>query len=99
MSKTFVPRLAATLGLFLFGAIATSGQTLPTSITDSPTNPLIGTGQTQQFTTLSATPLAFGQASAISAGADHTCALLPNGTVQCLGYNYYGQRGSNFAKC
>jgi alpha-tubulin suppressor-like RCC1 family protein len=33
-------------------------------------------------------------ATAITAGANHTCALLDNGTVRCFGYNFSGQLGS-----
>ena len=32
-------------------------------------------------------------ATSIALGADHSCALLMDGTVKCWGYNYYGQLG------
>jgi len=33
-------------------------------------------------------------AIAISAGFNHACALLSNATIQCWGYNFYGNLGN-----
>lgn len=58
------------------------------AISVSPANPVIATGEIQQFTaTGNVTP------SLVSASGSHTCALLPDGTVRCWGYNEFGQLG------
>src|SRR5207249_3345154 len=59
------------------------------AITVTPANPTISVGQTQQFTAGGAvTP------DAVSAGGYHTCLHLPpDGTLQCLGQNWFGQLG------
>ena len=36
-----------------------------------------------------------GNASTISAGEEHTCAINQNGKISCWGNNYYGQLGNN----
>ncbi len=39
-------------------------------------------------------PIALASSSALTAGLDHTCALLDTGEVKCFGFNFYGQLGS-----
>ena len=45
-------------------------------------------------TTLSPQPVRLVGATAITAGAAHTCVLMPGGTVKCWGWNDYGQLGT-----
>lgn len=85
---------AVAFGIFLLGAMAAMAQTQPTAIAISPANPLIATTQTQQFITLSTTPLVFGEARQIAAGYQHVCALMSDGTVQCWGSNAESQLGN-----
>ena len=37
----------------------------------------------------------FSTATSVSAGDDHTCAVLSGGTVKCWGYGSYGQLGDD----
>lgn len=52
----------------------------------------VGDGPTEMGTNLSFVPLA-GQVAAISAGIQHTCALLVDATVKCWGRNQFGELG------
>ncbi len=69
-------------------------QTQPTSVTVTPQNPAINIGQTLQFSAQSSSTLLLGEGGGIAAGSLSSCALLANGTVQCWGYNAYGQLGN-----
>lgn len=94
MKLSVIRKVAVAFGIFLLGAMAVMAQTQPTAIAISPANPLIATTQTQQFITLSTTPLELGQARQIAAGYQHVCALMSDGTVQCWGSNEESQLGN-----
>src|SRR5207245_9602247 len=85
---------ADVLKLFASGlcglGLGLAGQVAPASaITVTPADPTISVGQTQQFTANGAlTPIA------VSAGGEYTCVRLPDGTVQCVGHNQFGQLGN-----
>lgn len=54
-----------------------------------PANPVVAAGEVVQFTARgNMTP------HVVSASGSHTCALLPDGTIRCWGYNEYGQLGN-----
>jgi alpha-tubulin suppressor-like RCC1 family protein len=60
-----------------------------------------GDGPGEMGDNLPAVDLGAGKSAvAISAGWDHTCALLNDGSVKCWGYNGYGQlgRGDTFPR-
>ncbi|MFZ3266287.1 MAG: choice-of-anchor D domain-containing protein [Terriglobales bacterium] len=89
--------LAGVCALWLAMAVAGQAQlTQPTGITVSPSDPIISTAETQQFFALSSSTIDLQGVIQVASGsgAEHSCALLANGTVQCWGYNYYGQLGN-----
>ena len=80
-------RLCVTCVFWLVCVLAVPGAGAQ-AVSVTPTNPAIAAGQTQQFTaTGNLTP------SLVSASGSHTCALEPDRTVRCWGYNQYGQLG------
>jgi len=86
--------VTATLLAVLLLVGRTSAQTSPKSIEVLPAKPLVSPGQTQFFIAASVNPTTFGQVSTIATGGWHTCALMPDSTVQCWGYNNGGQLGN-----
>ena len=56
----------------------------------------LGNGQSGYISTVPGAVLGITDATQITAGGDHTCALLQTGTITCWGENIYGQLG-NFA--
>ena len=94
----FLQGLGNGLGLagLLFLSLSTQAADV-TSIAIAPTNPTVAVGAIQPFTatgTFSDGSTRSLTNSTLAAGLDYTCALLPNGSVQCWGYNLYGQLGN-----
>ena len=54
----------------------------------------LGNGATIAYSTTPVAVSGITTATAIATGGDHSCARLANGTLQCWGYNYYGQLGN-----
>jgi len=90
-SLRYVVALVCTL---LFASLAASGQTTPTSIVVSPSNPLINTTQTQQFTAASGNTIDLQGVVQVAVGSGDTCALLVDGTVRCWGGGGQGELGT-----
>jgi alpha-tubulin suppressor-like RCC1 family protein/subtilase family serine protease len=82
--------------LTLFSHESAQGRTL-TSIDVTPVDPTVDVGQIQPFTATGIFddgPAQVLTATPVAAGYRHTCALLPDASVQCWGYNLYGQLGN-----
>ncbi|MGA8539971.1 MAG: hypothetical protein WB566_10755 [Terriglobales bacterium] len=89
--------MAGVCALLLAMAVAGQAQlTPPSGITVAPTNPIISTSQTQQFTAVASPIIDLQGVIQVSSQADasHTCALLANGTVECWGSNSFGELGN-----
>lgn len=59
----------------------------------------LGNGSTE-ITNNANTPVAvknISNATAITAGGYHSCAVLPDGSMRCWGYGYHGELGNNIA--
>jgi alpha-tubulin suppressor-like RCC1 family protein len=54
----------------------------------------LGNGSTNNSSTPVGVSGLSGPATAIATGTYHSCALLAGGTVECWGYNFYGQLGN-----
>jgi len=84
--------------LTLFSHAPAQAATL-TSIDVTPINSTITVGQTLAFTATgtysdASTHVLGASATAIAAGASHSCARLSTGAVQCWGFNAWGQLGN-----
>lgn len=77
------------IGAVALVLILTAIEAVAQVIVVEPVNPVIPNGETVQFTASgNMTP------HLVSASGSHTCALLPDSTVRCWGYNEYGQLGN-----
>ena len=80
--KNALPRLLIVCATAFLRCAAIADTAAAQGMTISPTNPTIDVGAMQQFTTSDVST-----AAAVSAGGYHTCILLQNGELRCMGRN------------